>query len=97
MKSISERRENAILLVAYASLKAADESTNRENVYAEAARIERIIAQEYVEFKGDVEYNQFALDFIKKNAEEIVYGDKYSFDVAIADEYTDLDVNQIIR
>jgi hypothetical protein len=97
MKTITTRRENAVLLVAYASLKAANESTDRENVYAEAARIERIIAQEYVEFKGDVEYNQFALNFIKENAAEIVYGDKYSFDVAIADEYTELDVNTLIR
>lgn len=82
--NIFERKEKALFLIAFASLKNWNEPINPENIEVEKARIERIIEQFYI--KEDKEYNQFVLDFLKENAHEIVYGDNFLGDAVIPDK-----------
>lgn len=96
MKTLFERKENCLLLVAYASLKQWQEPTDKENLSAEKARIERVIADIFTKNKLDVDYNQFVLEFVKEHGREIVYGNEYTYDVEIPDDATELDVNVMI-
>jgi hypothetical protein len=81
---IFNRKEKALFLVAFASLKNWNEPTTPNNIEAEMCRLERIIEQFYI--KEDKEYNQFVLDFLKENANEIVYGDNFLGDAVIPDK-----------
>ena len=96
MKSVFQRKEDAFLLVSYASLKQWGEPTTKENISAEKARLERV-GESFYTSSVDVEYNQFMLDWLKENAREIVYGDTFTYDVEIQDDYHEIDVNVIIN
>lgn len=95
-KSILERRDNVLTLVAYASLKHNGESTDIDNIAAEKFRLDRIISNEFVKSKNDKEYNQFCIDFLKENADDIVYTDKFVFDIEYPDEPYELNVDVMI-
>jgi hypothetical protein len=62
----------------------------------EIARIERIVSDLYLKEKSDIEYNEFAFNFLNDNINEIVFTSKYSGDVEIADDYTETNVNVLI-
>jgi hypothetical protein len=96
MKTLFERKENCLLLISYASLKNWEESTSKENLSAEKSRLERVISDLFCKHKVDMDYNQFVLDFVKEHGREIVYGDEYTYDVEIPDEYSELNVNVMI-
>ena len=97
MKTIFERKENSLLLLAFASLKEYDEPTTPENISAEKARLDRVITQLYLDTPDETEYNQFVLDWIQDHAEEVVYTDIWTYDVNIPDDYHELDANVIIN
>lgn len=97
MKTLFQRKEDCLLLIAFASLKNWEEPTNPENIAVEKSRIDRVISDIFIKNKLDIDYNQFVLDFIKENGREIVYGNEYTYDVPIPDEYTELNVNTIIE
>ena len=61
MKTLYQKKEDCLLLLAYASLKAWNESTNPENVSAEKSRLERVISDIFTKTKIDIDYNQFIL------------------------------------
>lgn len=91
------KKEDALLLIAFASLKHWQESIDIENILAEKARIERVISDEYVKSTTYKEYNQFVLDFIKKYGREIVYTNIYNYDIEFPDEHYELNVDTIIN
>lgn len=91
------KKEDVLLLIAFASLKYWQESTEIENVLAEKSRIERVISEEYIRYPKDIEYNQFVLDFIKKHGREIVYTDDYNYDIDIPDEQYEINIDTIIN
>lgn len=97
MKTIFERKENALLLLAFASLKEYNEPTTQENISAEKARLERVISQEYLHDQNDVEYNQFILDWIQVHAEEVVYSDDWTYDVEVPDDAHEMDINVLVN
>ena len=96
MKSLLQRKEDTLLLTAYASLKHNGEDTALENIRAEAARIERI-AEEFYKDALDQEYNSFIIDWVKTNLEEIVYGDEYLYDANIPDDQWETNPNIYCR
>ena len=92
-ESIYDRRINATLLVAFASLKHNGEKTDQENIRAEKYRLDRILAEEYKKDKTIKEYNQFCLDWIKSNAEDFVKTDKWLYDVDFGDDQYQLNID----
>lgn len=96
MKTIFQRKEDCLLLISFASLKHWKESTSGENISAEKARLDRVISDIYTKSRVDMDYNQFVLDFIKEHGEEIVYGNEYTYDIDIPDEFTELNIDTII-
>lgn len=72
-----EQLQDAILLVAYASLKESAESLSVDNIEAEAARIERCVEFEYKNSKLDLHFDEFVVKFLTDNYLELVYGDLY--------------------
>lgn len=62
----------------------------------EIARLERVIADLYLKCEYDVEYNSFAVEFLTNNTNEIIFTSKYSGDIHIPDDYTELNVNTLI-
>lgn len=97
MKTLYQRKENCLFLIAFASLKQWNEPTDPDNIHAEKSRLDRVISDIFTQNRLDVDYNQFVLEFIKEHADEIVYGNEYTYDVSIADEFTELNVNTIIE
>ena len=96
MKSIFQRKEDAFLLISFASLKHWGEPTDKENISAEKARLERV-GESFYKSSVDVEYNKFMLEWIKENAEEIVYGDSFTYDVSIPDDTYEIDVDVVVN
>lgn len=96
MNTLFQRKEDCLLLIAYASLKQWDEPVDKENISAEKARIDRVISDIYSKNKLDVDYNQFVLEFVKEHGREIVYGNEFTYDVEVPDDATELDVNVMI-
>ena len=96
VKSIFERKDNCLTLIAYASLKNAKESTDDNNIQAEKSRIERI-AEPFYKNAIAQEYNSFMLDWLKRHAKEIVYEQTFCYDQNIQDEFFELDVNKFIK
>lgn len=95
-KSNYERKENILLLLAYASLKHNGESTGIDNIQAEKSRIERV-AEYFYKVGNDQEYNTFMIDWLKGNAQDIVYTDKYVYDTPIPDEPFELNIDLFCR
>ena len=89
MKSLLERKEDILLLIAYASLLFNNESTDSNNLQAEKSRIERI-AESFYKSAKDREYNQFIIDWVKDNSDDLVYTDRFCYDENIPDEQYDL-------
>ena len=92
----TEKKEEMLLLIAFASLKHNDEPTDLENLHAEKSRLERI-AENFYKNSPDQEYNQFLIDWLRENAHDIVYTDKFVYDVNIPDEPYDLNVDLFCR
>lgn len=97
MKTIFERKENAFLLIAFASLKHWGESTDKENLSAEKARLERVAEEFYLDKNSDQEYNEFLLDWIKTNAKEIVYGNEFTYDPQIPESSIGFNLESFIE
>lgn len=94
--SVYSKKQEALNWLAFASLKQWGENTDLENISAEKARIERIISDAYTKTKDTTEYNQYVLNFIKEHGREIVYGDKYTYDIAFPDDPYELNIDIII-
>jgi hypothetical protein len=84
-------------LVAYASLLNAEEATNLNNIEAESARIERIAEKFYLDNDSTLDYNSFIMEWVKSHADDIVYSDKYSFDVEIPDDSYEINSDMFTR
>lgn len=91
-----ERKENVLLLIAYASLKNAGEPTDPDNIQAERYRLERV-AESYYKSAPDKEYNEWMVDWLQANAHEIVYTDRFVYDVPVPDEPYELNVDLFCR
>lgn len=96
-KSLFERKEDTLLLVAFASLKHNGESTDSNNLNAEKSRIERIAESFYTKSKEFVEYNAFIMDWTKLNMRDIVYTDKFIYDIPIKDDYFEVNLDNFLR
>ncbi len=69
--------EDAIKIIAFASLKENGESIAVDNVEAEAARIERCVEYYYRIQEHDLQYPDFAKQFLFENQKELIYGSKF--------------------
>ena len=96
MKSLYQRKEDALLCLAYASLLNWKEKTDPDNVLAEKARIERII-EEYYKSSIPQEYNSYVLGWIKEHGRELVYGSSFAYDIQIPDEVQETNVENFFR
>lgn len=98
MSTLLERKDNVLTLVAFASLKQWGESTDTNNLEAEKSRLERVAEKFYLnDKKTEQEYNVFIIDWIKKNIHDLVYTDKYVFDVTIPDNAFETNINNFMR
>jgi len=70
------QKEKSLTLIAFASLQYANEPVTEENILFEKDRIESIIQDDYISGEP-MEYNTFVLDWLKKNAHELVYTGLY--------------------
>lgn len=95
MKTLAERKDNVLFLVAYASLKHWNEPINTNNIEAEKSRIERIAEQFFI--KSNEEYNTFIINWVKNNAKKLVYTNDYVYDVHIPDDSHETNVNLFMR
>ena len=76
-----EVKESLLYGVAKLSLIANGDVTTEDSIQTEKSRLERVIEPYYV--KTEVEYNQFVINFLRDNFEEIIYGDTFLGDVEI--------------
>jgi hypothetical protein len=95
-KTILERKENVLTLIAYASLKQWGEPTNSENIEAEKGRLERVAEHFYK--KSNEEYNSFLINWLKENARKIVYTDEFTYDnISIPEDPFELNIDLFCR
>lgn len=94
-KTILERKENVLSLIAFAVLKNKNKQTNQDNIIAEKGRIERVAERYYV--KTDKEYNTFIIDWLKENARRLVYTNEFSYDVSIPDDVKETKLDLFLR
>jgi hypothetical protein len=74
-----EGLEQAFTVVAFGRLKKLDKPFNNDSIQSEAARIERCVEYMYkVDKKEELDYPQFASNFLKENFRELISGNKYS-------------------
>ena len=92
-----EKKENALLLTAYASLLINDEPTDLENISAEKARLDRVITQEYLNDQNDIEYNQFVLQWLREHSDEVIHSDEWTYDIPVSDDAHELDINVLVN
>lgn len=92
MRENMQKHNDMAFLIAYASLKANGEPTDENNIEAEKARIERIAQQFYLNAE-DEEYHGFMIKWLRENARDIVYTDKFVYDTNIPDEQFELNIN----
>lgn len=92
-----EKKENALLLTAYASLLINDEPTDLENISAEKARLDRVITQEYLNDQNDVEYNQFVLQWLREHSDEVIHTDQWTYDIEVPDDAHEMDINVLVN
>jgi hypothetical protein len=98
MKTISlySRKQQALKLIAFASLKYNNIPVTLNDLIAETSRLSRIISDEFCKANFDQEYNSYALNWIKKHGEEFVKSDIWTYDIEIPDDAHELDVNVMI-
>ena len=72
--------EKSFQVVAYSFLKQNAKDLSIENVEIEAQRLERCVEFYYVKENHEMQYLEFAADFLLKNFKEIVFGAKYALD-----------------
>lgn len=95
-KSLFERKENVLTLIAYASLKQWGEPTDFANIQAEMGRLERIAEPFYKD--SNQEYNNFLISWLKTNAKRIVYTDELTYDnISVPDDQFELNVDLFCR
>lgn len=94
-KTILERKENVLSLIAFAVLKNKNKQTTQDNIIAEKGRIERVAERYYV--KTDKEYNTFIIDWLKENARRLVYTNEFSYDVSIPDDVKETKLDLFLR
>lgn len=95
--TLFERKQQALKLIAFASLKYNNEPVDIENIVAETSRLSRIVADEYIKSTTEKDFNKFCLDWIKKNGEDFIKSDLWTFDIDIPDDSHNLDVNIMIE
>ena len=71
------KEQQAIYIVAYASLNENNEPVFPENIESEANRIERCIEYHYQYTKHDLHYAEFISKFLTDNYHDIVYNDTF--------------------
>jgi hypothetical protein len=94
-KTILERKENILYLIAFAVLKNSNKPTKQDNIIAEKGRIERVAERYYI--KTDKEYNVFIIDWLKENARKLVYSNEFSYDVSIPDDVKETNLDLFLR
>lgn len=70
------QKEKSLTLIAFASLSYANEPLDEDNILFEKDRIESIIQDDYIA-DDPMEYNEYVLDWLQKNAHELVYTGLY--------------------
>ena len=74
---VLDRLEKAFNIIAIASLKENGEPVFTENIQAEADRIERCVEHFYKVENHDLQYPEYASNFLQERYKDIVYGPKY--------------------
>jgi len=72
--------ETAIKIMAFSSLKTKELKHSYEDVEIEAYKMEQCIEEYYRKEKHEMQYLEFASDFIMKNFKEFVFGTKFKFE-----------------
>jgi hypothetical protein len=71
--------DQAFAVVALGRLKKLDKPFNNDSIQAEAARLERCVEYMYkIDKKMELNYQQFASNFLKDNLKQLISGNKYS-------------------
>ena len=92
-----QKKEDALFLTAYASLKQYNEPTTQENISAEKSRLDRVITQEYLDDDSDIEYNEFVLQWLRIHAHDVIHTDIWTYDIEVPDDSHELDVNVLVN
>nr|QMP83804.1 MAG: hypothetical protein [Caudoviricetes sp.] len=95
--SLFDKKEDALFLTAYASLKQYNEPTTLENISAEKSRLDRVITNEYINDQFDIDYNQFVLQWLSKHVSEVIHTDIWTYDINIPDDAHELDVSVLVN
>jgi len=95
--SLFDKKEDALFLTAYASLKQYNEPTTLENISAEKSRLDRVITNEYINDQFDIDYNQFVLQWLSKHVSEVIHTDIWTDDINIPDDAHELDVSVLVN
>lgn len=72
--------EKSFQIVAYYTLKQNKKELSIENVENEAQRLERCVEFYYVKESHDMQYLEFAADFLLKNFKELIFGVQYALE-----------------
>lgn len=75
-----EQVDEALRVVAFYSLKNKTKSTTQDGVECETHRIERCVEYMYVQEDHNMQYLEFASNFLTKNSKELVFGNKFDGD-----------------
>jgi hypothetical protein len=94
--TLYQRKDQALNWLSYASLLHNKKSITLEKISTEKSRLDRIISEEYVKAKKVIDYNQFCLDWIKDNGGDVIYSDKWLYDIPFSDEPYELNIDTII-
>tara|TARA_B110000503_G_scaffold134325_1_gene213133 strand:+ start:466 stop:804 length:339 start_codon:yes stop_codon:yes gene_type:complete len=73
-----EQLEKAFTIVAYTNLSMKSKKITDDTVGCEAKRLERCVEEFYTYTNHDMQYMEFAANFLTENLEEILSGNKFS-------------------
>lgn len=88
---------NGLMLLAYYRLVYYKFNTDKLTVENEAGRLSRIITEQFIKDNKEQEYNQYCIDWILNNWEDVIKTNKWNYDVIIPDDSFITDVNIIIN
>lgn len=81
---VYREKEQLLEDISVESLKVRNKIKTYDSVIAESGRIERI-AEGFFLRSPEKEYNMFMIDWLKENLNDILYSDKYYYDVTVPD------------